>query len=86
MNGLEKIALGKRFDELSDTQKEDLYDKYGEDVVNEELERCRLAGFINDNDDISSPGAQSIADLFTSNEIEKSSDDIMEDIKKMLGN
>jgi hypothetical protein len=85
MNGLDKIKLGRRFDDLSDEQKEELYNKYGEDVVNDEVERCLLAGLIHDDDNLTSINAQSLVNLFTSDEIEKYSNDIMEDIERMLG-
>ena len=36
MNGIEKIAIGKKFDTLTTEQKDSLYSKYGQDIVDRE--------------------------------------------------
>jgi len=50
MNGFEKIEIGKKFDTLSDEQKDELYNKYGKDIVDEEIARCKVAASLASTD------------------------------------
>jgi len=86
MNGLEKIDLANKFDTLLEDKKQELYDKYGQDTVEEEIKRCRLVELIKDNDIKTLDQvvvANDFVELFTNNKAQ-TSNQIMKDIKKML--
>jgi len=91
MNGIEKIELVKKFVELSDDKKEDLYNKYGKNSVEEEIKRCNAVDAIMGSSDtgdakdkIDKINGGDLAGLFNLSSNVKMSNKIIEDIKKLI--
>ena len=85
MNGLEKIKVAEKFDTLSDTQKQILYNKYGEDMVKEEMRRCKIVDeIINLSADEleKTVSTAELLDLFTNKKFDKYNE-ILKDIEDM---
>lgn len=64
MNGFDKVKLVEKFDNLSNEQKQELYGKYGQSMVDKEMSRCRLAHKLVYGD-VGSVSANELLDAFT---------------------
>ena len=82
MGGSEKITIAESFGILTEEQKQEIYNKYGEDVVKTELERARSIKCVIEDDDI--VDVQRFIKIFGDQDGIKISNNIMEDIKVML--
>ena len=83
MNGPEKIETARKFDTMSSEDKQKVYDKFGKNIVDDEINRCKTIESIMDGkyDDTA---ADSIIDLFIDKKenIEKS-DEILDFIRDL---